>query len=65
MPKLSTVESHIPTCVAYDPYQIKSLNDVVYILEHEIDLFDEHQDGCLSCGEIKQVRAALAKVKAL
>lgn len=65
MPKLSTVESHIPTCVAYDPYQIRSLNDVVFILEHEIDLFEENQDGHLSAGEIKQVRVALEKVKAL
>lgn len=55
--------AYIPNCVTYDPYQIKMPADVVYILQHEIDLYDEGQDGALDREEIVEVSAALRRLK--
>lgn len=52
----------IPLCVCWDPAQIKTPSDVRYILQHEIDLFEEGEDGALTQPEITQVRKALAKL---
>lgn len=54
--------AYIPPCVCYDPWQLKNLSDAEYLLKHEIDLFEEGEDGALSAGEIKQVREALARL---
>ena len=57
------LEKLIPACVTYDPAQLKTLTDAAYILQHEIDLYDEDQDGCLTFAECSRVRAALKSVK--
>ena len=54
----------MPACVAYDPYQIKRVEDVRYVLQHEIDLWESQEDGCLNDAEISEVRTALAQVSA-
>lgn len=54
--------SLIPACVAVDPMQIKTLADVQYVLQHEIDLAEEGEDGALSGADLKAVRKALLKV---
>lgn len=53
----------IPNCVAFDPFQVKTYADIRYILQHEIDLFEEGEDGALSEKEIKTVRKALKFVE--
>lgn len=60
-------ESIIPTFVIFDHAQFNeplTQSDAAYILRHEIDLFEEGEDGALSAGEITKVRAALRKVAA-
>jgi hypothetical protein len=52
----------IPACVAFDWAQISDLSDVAFILQHEIDLFEEGQDGALSAKDIRVVRKALGRV---
>jgi hypothetical protein len=52
----------IPACVVIDPAQVNTIADVRYVLQHEIDLFEEGQDGALTAGEINQVIRALARV---
>ena len=55
--------AYIPNCVTYDPYQLKTPADAVYLLQHEIDLYDEGQDGSLDREEIVEVSAALRRLK--
>lgn len=52
----------IPACVTYDPFQLKNLNDAAYILQHEIDLAEEGEDGALTGPDIRKVRYALDQV---
>ncbi len=44
-------ERRIPVCVTYDPFQVQTVNDILFILQHEVDLFEEGQDSALSKGE--------------
>jgi len=37
--------------VTYDPFQVQTVNDILFILQHEVDLFEEGQDSALSKGE--------------
>jgi hypothetical protein len=53
----------IPNCVSYDPFQVETLADVIYVLQHEIDCFDEGQDGALDSSEIRVVRKALVRAR--
>jgi hypothetical protein len=55
--------AYIPNCVTYDPHQLKTPADAVYLLQHEIDLYEERQDGALDADEIAEVRVALKRVK--
>jgi hypothetical protein len=56
-----TLSKFIPVCVAYDPFQVRTISDVRYILQHEIDLFEEGEDAALSPEEIGKVRVALRR----
>jgi hypothetical protein len=52
MTRTRNLGAYIPNCVTYDPYQIKTPADVVYILQHEIDLYDEgHSLGNVERGD--------------
>lgn len=54
----------IPACVVVDPMmQVKTLADVEYILQHEIDLAEEGEDGALSGADLKAVRKAFIEVR--
>lgn len=55
----------IPACVAFDPAQIKTLADAQYILQHEIDLAEEGEDGALSGKDLAAVRKAFTEVRNL
>lgn len=57
--------AYIPNCVTYDPAQIKTISDVAYLLQHEIDLAVEGQDGALDDPiDVSRVARALKRVKA-
>lgn len=51
----------MPACLmgAYDALQHTRIEDLRFIAEHEIDMFNEAQDGCLECYEIKLVKKFL------
>ncbi len=51
-----------PACLAYDPMQVKTVADLAYIAQHEIDLSEEGQDGALSTPEIAEIRQFLQKL---
>jgi hypothetical protein len=55
--------AYIPNCMTYDPHQLKTPSDAAYLLQHEIDLYEEGQDGALDADEIAEVRVALKRVK--
>ena len=61
--KTRNLGAYIPNCVTYDPFQLKTAADAIYILQHEIDLYDEGQDGALDREEIVEVSAALRRLK--
>ena len=51
----------MPACLmgAYDALGHTRIEDLRFIAEHEIDMFNEAQDGCLECYEIKLVKKFL------
>ncbi len=51
-----------PSCLIYDPMQVKTVADLAYLAQHEIDLSEEGQDGALSTPEIAEIRQFLQKL---
>jgi hypothetical protein len=56
-------EKMIPAFVIYDQHQIANVYDILFILRHEVDLFEEGQGGALSLEEIAEVDLVIKKIK--
>jgi hypothetical protein len=56
----------IPTClVGYFTDTPKTIFDLKMAAEHEVDMFNENQDGALTSREISQVIKYLSKLRTL
>lgn len=53
----------VPSCLWGALDRPRTLTDLKYAAQHEIDMFEENQDGHLTAIEIKQVRKYLAKIE--
>lgn len=56
------ISDFIPAEVCYDPFQLKTLADARYIVQHEIDLYEEGEDGHLGLRVINKCRKALRNI---
>jgi hypothetical protein len=50
----------MPACLVGATDRPTTIEDLRAAAEHEVDMFNERQDGCLSCQEMQQVRYFLA-----
>jgi hypothetical protein len=53
----------LPACVSWDPLEHKTVSDLVWQALHELDMFNEDQDGAITAREAAAVRRFVQKFR--